>query len=312
MIRYLTKMRRERRSHDDQIQLNSATVEKFERDGFVQVIEACTQEEAQEIRLTLADMFARRVGFKEGAQFDVLRPDSGEAMTLGQITNPSYYEAKLRKTAYVKWARKIAKQFLGPKAHRSFDMVLMKPARTGSETPWHQDEAYRDARYDSREMTFWLPLQDVDATSGCLQFVPGTHLSPVKPHRSPNNDLTFHSLECCEIPSPEEIVSVPLKVGECSIHDGRVLHGSPPNRSDVPRFAYIIVFQTPAVPARDPKTYSWLAEKQNINKKRRDKWIRRGGFIVLGWRKFLSGELTSLRSFQVSLQRCLRLLSGRF
>lgn len=292
-------------------ELHATQVERFTQDGFVPVINVCTLQEIQEIRSILADMFARKVGVKEGAQFDVLRPDSGDAMTLGQITNPSYYEAKLRKTAYTKWAHKTAQQLLGPKAHRSFDMVLMKPARTGAATPWHQDEAYRDARYDFRELTFWLPLQDVDESSGCMQFVPGTHLSPVRQHRSPNNDLTSHSLESCVIPSPGEVMSVPLKVGDCSLHDGRVLHGSPPNRSDVSRFAYILVFQTPSVPAKDPKSYPWLAEKQNLDKKRRDQWFRRGGFIILGWRKLVSGELTSLESFHVAFERCVRLLRGR-
>ena len=295
----------------DQNTLSSNQTEQFARDGFVSVNSACSPQEVQEIRTILADMFARKVGVKEGAQFDVLRPDSGDAMTLGQITNPSYYGSKLRKTAYVKWARKAAQELLGPKARRSFDMVLMKPAKTGSATPWHQDEAYRDARYDFREITFWLPLQNVDATSGCMQFVPGTHQDPVKPHRSPNNDLTSHSLESCVIPSAEEVVSVPLSVGDCSIHDGRVLHGSPANKSDISRFAYIIAFQTPSVPAKDPKTYPWLAEKQNLDKKLRDKWFRRGGFIIFGWRKLISGELTSMESIRVTFQRGVRMLTGR-
>jgi len=273
------------------------------QDGFVHLQQISTQEEVQEIRKILADLFARKVGVKEGAQFDVLNPGSTDSMTLGQLTNPCDFAPRLRKTEFVRQAHALAKQLLGPEALRSADFVLMKPARTGAATPWHQDDAYRWAGHKFQELSFWMPLQDVDEKSGCMQFVPGTHLAPIKPHHSPNNDLKSHSLECCEIPAPEQVVSVPMRAGDCSIHDSRVLHGTPANLSEITRFAYILVFQTPAMPAENAASYPWLLEKKNVNRERHEAWFRHGGFIVVAWHKLMRGDLSSVAGVRLAIQR---------
>jgi Phytanoyl-CoA dioxygenase (PhyH) len=283
--------------------LSADEVETYRRDGYIYLQQISTPDEVLEIREILADLFARKVGVKEGAQFDLLNPDSTDSMTLGQLTNPCDFAPRLRKTEYVKKAHDLAKQLLGPRALRSADFVLMKPARTGSATPWHQDQAYRNASYTARELSIWMPLQDVDENSGCMQFVPGTQLYPIKPHRSPNNDLRSHSLECCEIPPPEKVVSVPMRAGDCSIHDNRVLHGTPANRSEVTRFAYILVFQEPVVTTEAPVPYLWLLEKVNVNRKRHEAWFRRGGFLIVAWHKFRRGDLSSIDGIKLALQR---------
>lgn len=285
------------------MELSTAQIESFRKEGFVCLQHVSTREEVQEIREILADLFARKVGVKQGAQFDLLNPDSTDSMTLGQLTNPCDFAPKLRKTEYLKRAHLLAKQILGPKALRSADFVLMKPARSGAATPWHQDQAYRSAGYNFDELTFWMPLQDVDENSGCMQFVPGTHIGSIKPHHSPNNDLKSHSLECCETPAPEQVVSIPMRAGDCSIHHGRVLHGTPANRSNLSRFAYILVFQSPATPAEKPAAYSWNLEKQNVNRKRHEDWFRHGGFLVVIWHKLRRGDFSSIEGIKLAFQR---------
>jgi hypothetical protein len=287
-------------------ELSSAQLESFKENGFLYLRRISSHEEVQEIRTILSDLFARGVGVKEGAQFDVLNPGSDETMTLGQMTNPCDYAPALKKTEYVRRAHKLAKEILGPRALRSADFVLMKPARTGAATPWHQDQAYRSGDSEFEELSFWMPLQDVDEQSGCMQFVPGTQRGPIKIHRSPNNDLKSHSLESCETPTAEEIVSVPMQAGDCSIHDGRVLHGTPPNRSEVSRFAYILVFQNPPSPVAEPKTYPWLLEKQNSHKERREAWFWSGGIFVVAWRKFRRGDFSSIDGIKLALRRGMR------
>ena len=206
--------------------VNTPEIELFRRDGFVSLRGICGLEEIAEIRRVLEDLYSRKVGVKEGAQFDVLKPYDSEAATLGQLTNPSNFAPALKKTALFRKAHEIAHQILGPKAFCSADFVLVKPPLQGATTPWHQDQAYGKLDYDYDQLTLWLPLQNVDENSGCLQFVPGTHMGPIRPHRSANNDSKAHSLESCSIPSPEEIVSVPLALGDCSIHDGSHLCGT--------------------------------------------------------------------------------------
>jgi ectoine hydroxylase-related dioxygenase (phytanoyl-CoA dioxygenase family) len=274
--------------------LSTSEIDQFRRDGFINIRQACSREETAEIRKVLEDLYARKVGVKEGAQFDVLRPAEAGAITLGQVTNPSDFAPALRKTAYFRRACALASQILGPKAFNTIDLVLMKPAFEGAATPWHQDQAYRKLNYDYDEITLWLPLQDVDENSGCMQFVPGTHKGQIKPHQSPNGDVKAHSLESCYTPSPDEIVSVPMQLGDCSIHDGRVLHGSPGNRSSVTRYAYILIFRNPTAPPKTATPYAWVQQRRDAASERREAWLRHGGILVLLWRKLRRGGFANL------------------
>ena len=282
--------------------LSTSEIHQFRRDGFIHIRQACSREETIEIRLLLEDLYARKVGVKEGAQFDVFKPSETTAITLGQVTNPSNYAPVLRKTAFFAKACALASQILGPKAFHTFDLVLMKPAFEGAATPWHQDQAYRKLNYEFDEITLWLPLQDVDENSGCLQFVPGSHKGQIKPHRSPNSDFKAHSLECCYIPSPQETVSAPMQLGDCSIHDGRVLHASPANRSSVIRYAYILTFRNPAVPPTTAIPYTWVQQRHDAATERREAWLRRGGFLVVLWRKLRRGQFSNLSRTRLTLR----------
>jgi hypothetical protein len=298
-------------------ELSTSEIDQFRRDGFINIRQACSREETIEIRRMLEDLYARKVGVKEGAQFDVLKPAEISAITLGQVTNPSNYAPALRKTAFVAKACALASQILGPRSFNSFDLVLMKPAFEGAATPWHQDQAYRKLNYEFDEITLWLPLQDVDENSGCMQFVPGSHTGQIKPHRSPNGDCKAHSLECCYLPSSPETVSVPMQLGDCSIHDGRVLHGSPANRSSVNRYAYILTFRNPMVPPATAKPYSWLQQRQDAAAERREAWLRRGGIFVVLWRELRRGQFSNFSQTRLTLlegmarwQRNVRRTSG--
>jgi len=287
------------------IAISTSDVGQFKRDGFVHLHQVCEHEEILQIRKVLEDLYARKLGVKEGARFDVLRPSETDAMTLGQLTNPSNFAPALRKSAFVRKAHEVAKEIIGPKAFCSADFVLMKPALEGAATPWHQDQAYGKLDYDFEELTFWLPLQDVDNNSGCMQFVPGTHIGPIKPHRSPNNNVTAHSLECCYIPSPEEIVTVPMRSGDCSIHRGRVLHGSPSNRSSVARYAYILVFRNPTAPPATASPFPWVKQRRDIVAERREAWFRHGGFLVVVWRKLRRGDFSNFSRIRITLRETL-------
>jgi hypothetical protein len=52
--------------------LSTSEIDQFRRDGFINIRQACSREETFEIRKVLEDLYARKVGVKEGAQFDVL------------------------------------------------------------------------------------------------------------------------------------------------------------------------------------------------------------------------------------------------
>ncbi len=58
---------------------------------------------------------------------------------------------------------------LGPDAQCFQDMALLKPARVGSEKPWHQDAAYFDVLPADGVAGVWLALDPATVDNGCMQ-----------------------------------------------------------------------------------------------------------------------------------------------
>src|SRR5262249_50798070 len=91
------------------------------------------------------------------------------------------------------------------------------------------------------ELAVWVALQDVNAESGCRQFVSGSHKRPLLEHHSMNDDSSSQALECVGSFDKSAASACPLCIGSCSIHHPGTLHCSSPNLSDKPRYACIMV-----------------------------------------------------------------------
>ena len=70
-----------------------------------------------------------------------------------------------------------------------FDQLLAKqPGRDDAVFGWHQDQAYWIDTDDRRTATCWLAVDDSTIENGCMQFLPGSHREPVRPHRPLHGD----------------------------------------------------------------------------------------------------------------------------
>ena len=229
-------------------------------------------------------MHEKKTGFREGAQFDLLGADDNGIPKITQILSPHLFAKSLRRSVFFSNAFALARQLLGPGAQFSFDHALIKPANTGAATPWHQDEAFRDPAFDYHELSVWMPLQPVNLENGCMEFIPGSHRQDILPHRSPSGDVSVHALECVVPVDSRQIIACPLPAGGCTIHTPRTLHGTGANRSETPRYAYVLGFNTPRQRRVVPRDFPWRAEKQEIRAIREADWRRRGGALILKWR----------------------------
>lgn len=110
-----------------------------------------------------------------------------------------------------------------------------KKAGTQEQFVLHQDISITDeSKYAS--VNVWIPLQDVDETSGAIHLVPRSHLLPT-PVRS---NLDVSGIENIR----EHIVKnyarvVPLRAGQAMIWNHRLIHGSAPNLSSRNRIASV-------------------------------------------------------------------------
>lgn len=241
----------------------------FHREGYLVIDAISTEEEVARLRAIYDRMFQERAGREVGDQFDLAGTDEeGEEAALPQILHPAKYAPELGRTLYRANATAIAKQLFGQGTKLLGEHAIFKPPRTGAETPWHQDAAYRDGNLDHLDLSVWVPLQEATLENGCMQFIPGSHKLDVLPHHSIKYDPRIHGLEVDSVDT-SKAVACPLPAGGATIHHFRTLHYAGPNRSNTPRRAYIMVFGLEPKPRKVPHNYYWNTQKQTPREERR-------------------------------------------
>lgn len=97
-------------------------------------------------------------------------------------------------------------------------------------------------------MTVSLAPEDVDEQNAAMKVIPGSHkVGLLKRSRSSDTDSVL-TLECEEGQFREDIaVSFNLKAGQISIHDDKLVHGSPANHSDRRRAGLTIRYSSTTV-----------------------------------------------------------------
>ena len=245
------------------LRLTDAQVASFRRDGFL-CIDALTDDAEVEDLLGLYDeLFYRDGGFAAGDRIE-LNADTARA-PLPQIVNPERYAPRLIQGQAYRNASEIARQLLGSDCVPTGNHAIVKPARIGGATPWHQDEAYWDPRYAHRAVSIWLALQPATLENGCMRFVPGSHRWPVLPHELLCADS--HGLRLSETTPDAAGTICELPAAGATVHDGRTLHSAGPNCSARPRRALVFGFGLAPVLLDTPNHYPW----------QRPEWLREGG-----------------------------------
>jgi ectoine hydroxylase-related dioxygenase (phytanoyl-CoA dioxygenase family) len=253
------------------LQLTADQLAAFQRDGFLHVEGLTSRDEIDSLVCAYDRLFSEKRGWESGALFDMVgRDDLNEGLSLPQLLWPSRYEPLLRQTRLYDNAYAIAQQLLGPKLVNILEHAIMKPAAQGAATPWHQDDAFsRPGTGFVEAISIWMPLQDVEVSSGCMQYIKGSNHGPLFDHRSPNNDPRIHGLEVVTPPDLTHCVPVPLRAGSAVIHHSRTLHSAGVNSSNQPRRAYILGYSVQSRPhQRMSRDYPWNLEKQTARDER--------------------------------------------
>ena len=118
---------------------------------------------------------------------------------------------------------------------------------------WHQDVTYWGLE-PPEATTAWYAIDDADAENGCMQVLPGTHRSGITEHGTSDragNLLSINQEISTELDESTK-VDLAMKAGQISIHDGYLVHGSAPNRSNRRRCGVTIRYCRPNVkPVRE-------------------------------------------------------------
>lgn len=251
------------------VSLTDEQIAFFHDNGFLALDYLTTPEDVAWMRDIYDRLFASRAGRDVGDQFDLAGTDEeGKEAVLPQILGPVKYAPELAEGLFRVNTFYICRQLLGPETAMGGDHAILKPARIGSETPWHQDEAYWDEDYLHNSVSIWMPLQEATVENGCMWFMPGTHKLDVQPHRPLGNDPRIHALEMVEEVDMAKAVACPIPAGGCTIHHCRTFHYTGPNRSDGDRRAFIMGCGVPGQKLATPRDHFWNKMKQTAREER--------------------------------------------
>ena len=142
----------------------------------------------------------------------------------------------------------VARHILGDDIIIKFNSVFVKPATTGSATPWHQDNGlWRDG--ETEPFNAWMALDPATRENGCLQFIPGSHKTEIVPHvlyeDSLHAELPRERVQ--EMIDKHGVVHIEAEPGDVVCWHSTLWHYSPPNPSPNSRIAIAGVWSNPAI-----------------------------------------------------------------
>lgn len=141
-----------------------------------------------------------------------------------------------------------ASQIIGPDLLVWSCGFFIKEAGTKSFVSWHQDLNYWGLDGED-EVTAWVALTPATVETGCMRFVPGSHLKRDVPHVdsfAPDNLLTRGQEIAVEV-DEASAVNVLLRTGQASFHHGHIFHASGPNTTDARRVGVAIRYIAPSM-----------------------------------------------------------------
>ena len=207
----------------------------FKENGYLVVENLIDSETIASYRKTYEDFISGTISV--GGNRRDLKGEGGnsEKEQIAQIMTPSRNYPALLDSAYYKNIAVIARALLGDDLELDFDMFISKPPHSAAPTPWHQDCAYWIDMPDKRAVSAWMPLDEATVDNGCMWYVPGSHLQPMRQHASTAKNGAL----ICE-GNESEGVAVPLKAGSVVLHHGATVHYSRGNSTNGPRRAMIV------------------------------------------------------------------------
>lgn len=167
----------------------------------------------------------------------------------------------------------LVESLVGPNIGLWASHFISKPPRTGKATPWHEDSSYWNGRVSTMEgiCTVWLALDETSPENGCMAVIPGTHRNGFSEYEAVDSAANiFASQIKPEMVDEEKAVYFTLKPNQCSLHEGRIIHGAKANTSEQRRAGYTMRYfpTTSLVYADNPRNAGhklWLARGVDVS-----------------------------------------------
>jgi ectoine hydroxylase-related dioxygenase (phytanoyl-CoA dioxygenase family) len=137
---------------------------------------------------------------------------------------------------------------IGPDIALWATVMFIKESSSKHYVSWHQDATYMGMN-STDFPTPWVALSPSNLETGCMTMILGSHKQEIRKHEdtfAEHNILTRGQI----IPDVDESkgVDLILEPGEMSIHNGAIIHGSKPNKSQQRRIGFSLQsYMSPAI-----------------------------------------------------------------
>jgi ectoine hydroxylase-related dioxygenase (phytanoyl-CoA dioxygenase family) len=236
-------------------QLTAEQVDFFHQNGYLLYHDQLlAEDELDDLRKIFEEHWANKGDDVRGDELDT--PHFDDTRLLQFLSNPRVLD--------------LVEGIVGPNILLWSSHFIAKEPRVGRATPWHEDSAYwsgRLSRYD-KIVTVWLALDPSTRVNGCMKVVPGSHLDGgFSEYRPVEGSTHTFAKEITTITDDANVVYFELTPGECSLHDGRIVHGAEANASPMRRAGYTMRYlsaDVSVIPEMNQDHRVWLVRGENV------------------------------------------------
>lgn len=195
--------------------------------------------------------------------------DKGEKLS-DELDTPHFRDPRLLEFLLHPRVIDLVSDLVGPDVGLFSSHFISKEPYTGRRTPWHEDSAYWEGKFDRLDqlVTVWLAIDDTDKENGCMGVIPGTHANGFSEYEDVDaSSNTFASEIKQGVVDESRAVWFELKAGTCSLHDARIIHGAGPNKSARRRCGYTMRYFNLGMkfnPDSAPGHQLWHARGENL------------------------------------------------
>lgn len=236
-------------------QITEAEIATYHQEGYLVLHEVLKEEELAFLEHWFDHFIEGKEPGMERDFCDMSQP-YGTPFAAWQLVNamlPSKYRPELANNIFHQLANNMANQlYLAGQAALDYEQFLAKrPGQTKAEFAMHQDLGYWPKTTNTWTATFSLALSDSDLANGCLQVVPGSNREPALRQHRPKGSVgeeggvsrdETHTLVIDSLPS-DKVVYLPVKRGDITVHDERIVHGSGGNTAPIWRKTYVAAYR---------------------------------------------------------------------
>ena len=225
-------------------------VAHYRREGFAVLRGVFAPSEIEAIRAAAdrvhAEAMAHGRSFRHGNLFYRVE-DAGGETTVPIVQWPSYRHSALDAVRLDRRMAILLEPLIGRDVKQIINQIHWKRRGAGGDFAWHQDSRFREPRSAYRNLgtsyvQTGLALDAHEPASGCMRFVPGSHVwGDLDLDRSTDvlgGTMSDDALESAGL-SANGIVDVRLEPGDLALWSPYLVHGSGPNRAPHRRRLYI-------------------------------------------------------------------------